>query len=702
MPAPGDGEGRRRALVVATGTYTDATLAGLRAPGQDAAELAAILEDAAVGGFDVETALDVPADALRRRVAHFCTQGGAGDLALVYISCHGVLDDRGRLYYATTDTDHELLAATAIPAAWLNEQLDDCRCRRQIVILDCCHSGAFAKGAKGDGALALRERFEGRGRVVLTASRATEYSFEGERVLGDGVSSVFTDVLVQGLRSGDADRDGDGMVTVTELYDYAYEAVRARDARQTPMLWTYGAEGGLLVAQSVRGAVIEPVPLSDEVMALLESARPRVRESAVAELAELLTGPDPGRALTARACLERVAAQDIPRVAALARAALEGETAAPPMVAVAAPPTVAAPPPVDPPRATAAEPPVSTPAAPPPGPPPRHRRPSLRVLLVGGALTVALSVTLFVVLHRGSDSPNSIEISGGPSGIAAGKGGMWIARHDLGTVSRTAGTSALDPNVDIGFDPTTVAADDKGAIWVSDQDGTQLAHVDAKADPARRAGSMVTQRKAQSVDLVIAFDALWVGMTSGDIVKRDLATGDQRDSMGVPEGFEGHFAAGAPGKPVLWAVGATDADGPGWVVKVDPSEEDADDPYDLDDLVHPSGVAYGADAVWIADDETNTVVRFDTGSQTPTPPIEIPDGITGDDIVAVDDAVLLWNPVEGKLTRIDPDTLEVTAIPFSGNYKTGKRNLPTSDLAVVDGEAWVTDTVGDRVFRIKY
>ncbi len=701
MPTPGDGEGRRRALIVATGTYTDTTLAGLRAPGRDAAELAAILEDAAVGGFDVETVLDVEADGVRRQVARFCAQGGPGDLALVYISCHGVLDDRGRLYYATTDTDRELLAATAVPAAWLNEQLDDCRCRQQIVILDCCHSGAFAKGAKGEGALALRERFEGRGRVVLTASRATEYSFEGDRVLGDGVSSVFTDVLVRGLRSGDADRDGDGMVTVSELYDYAYEAVRARDARQTPMLWTYGAEGELLVAQSARGAVIEPEPLSDEVMALLESARPRVRESAVAELAEVLTGPDPGRALTARACLERVVAQDIPRVAARARAALEGAAAAPPPVAVAAPPTVAAPPPVEPPRPTPSEPPAS---APPPGSPPRHRRPSLRMLLVGGALIAALSVMLFVILHRGSDSPNSIELSGGPSGIAAGKGGMWIARHDVGVVSRAGSTSALDVDVNIGFEPATVAANDEGAVWVSDQDGTQLAHVDATADPARRAGGIIAQRDASSVDLVIAFGALWVGMTSGDIVKRDLVSGDQRDSTGVPKGFEGHFAAGAPGQPVLWAVGTTDErNGPAWVVKVDPREKDADDLYELDDLIHPSGVAYGAGAVWIADDKTNTVVRFDPGSRTTTRPIEIPDGITGDDIVAVADAVLLWNPVEGKLTRIDPDTFEVTAIPFSdNNYQTGKRNLLTSELAVADGMAWVTDTVGDRVFRIKY
>ena len=251
MPTTAEpGGGRRIALVVATGGYSDATLARLRAPGRDASRLAEVLRDDEIGGFSVETVLDAPADVLRRRIARFCAQGAPSDLALVYLSCHGVLDDRGRLYYATTDTARALLSATAIPAAWLNEQLEDCRCRRQILMLDCCHSGAFAKGAKGEGGLALRERFEGRGRVVLTGSRGTEYSFEGGEVHGDGVSSVFTGVLVDGLRSGDADRDRDRLVTVSEFYDYAYEKVRSRDGRQNPTLWTYGAEGDMLVAQS--------------------------------------------------------------------------------------------------------------------------------------------------------------------------------------------------------------------------------------------------------------------------------------------------------------------------------------------------------------------------------------------------------------------------------------------------------------------
>lgn len=329
MHATGEDGGRRLALVIATSSYADPTLASLRAPGQDAEDLSEILGDAAIGGFAVDLVLNAPADAVRRRVARFCAEGAPRDLALIYLSCHGVLDDRGRLYYATTDTDRELLSVTAIQAMWLNEHLEDCRCRQQILVLDCCHSGAFAKGAKGDGDLALRKTFEGRGRVVLTASRATEYSFEGDRVVGESASSVFTGALVNGLSTGDADADHDGLITVTELYDYAYQAVRRRETRQTPCLWSYGAEGSLLIAHSPRGAVVEPAPLPDDLVAALESPRPRVRESAVAELADVLAGPDAGRALTARDRLARVAADDIPLVAGAAQDVLDDDRASP-------------------------------------------------------------------------------------------------------------------------------------------------------------------------------------------------------------------------------------------------------------------------------------------------------------------------------------------------------------------------------------
>ena len=62
------------------------------------------------------------------------------------------------------------------------------RSRRQILLLDCCYSGAFKQGmlAKGDKRVGAGEQLEGQGRIVLTASDALQYSFEGGHVARRG------------------------------------------------------------------------------------------------------------------------------------------------------------------------------------------------------------------------------------------------------------------------------------------------------------------------------------------------------------------------------------------------------------------------------------------------------------------------------------------------------------------------------------
>jgi hypothetical protein len=316
--------GRRLALLIATSDYGDPALRKLRAPGRDASELAVVLSDPQIGSFEVQTLINAPSGEVQEKIGEFCADRRSDDQLLIYLSCHGVLDDSGRLYYAATNTRRQREAATAVAATWLNERLDDCRARRQIIVLDCCHSGAFAGRAKGDADLALQQRFRphSRGRVVLTASRSTEYSFEGGQVSGEGVQSVFTRAIVDGLRTGDADRDKDGLITVTDLYNYVSDKVWLAEPRQSPELWLYAAEGDLLVAHSIRGAVIEPAALPEDLRVTLESPGLRVRETGVTELAELLDKAEPGLALTARQALQRIADEDLPKVAAVARAAL--------------------------------------------------------------------------------------------------------------------------------------------------------------------------------------------------------------------------------------------------------------------------------------------------------------------------------------------------------------------------------------------
>jgi hypothetical protein len=254
-PAPAVGASERRlALVVAVTDYLDTSLRRLRAPAGDAAELRDVLADPDIGGFAVTSVINERAHQLRVVVEDFLADRHHDDLVLVYLSCHGLVDARRRLYFAARDTVKHRLASSGVESHWLLEQLEDCRARRQLVILDCCFSGAFARGAKGDEDLGLGERLvgDGRGRVVLTASRGTEYSFEGEPLQGEGEArgSVFTSALIEGIRTGEADTDADGDISVEDAYAYAFERVRRAGTHQTPQRWLYGAEGSILLAHT--------------------------------------------------------------------------------------------------------------------------------------------------------------------------------------------------------------------------------------------------------------------------------------------------------------------------------------------------------------------------------------------------------------------------------------------------------------------
>src|SRR5438128_1368544 len=101
-------ESRRLALIVASSHYTDKTLQQLIAPGQDAAALARVLADPAVGRFETKELIDRPSHEVRREIEAFFANRKRDDLVLVYFSGHGIKSDDGRLYLPTIDTERGL------------------------------------------------------------------------------------------------------------------------------------------------------------------------------------------------------------------------------------------------------------------------------------------------------------------------------------------------------------------------------------------------------------------------------------------------------------------------------------------------------------------------------------------------------------------------------------------------------------------
>lgn len=240
---------QRAALLVATSKYSDPTLKSLRSPVGDTTALEGVLTS--VCGFDVRRRIDEPSYTIAREVGAFLDNRRIDDLLLLYFSCHGVLSDTGRLFYAAIDTDVKQPLVTAVPADLINELMDQSASRSKVLILDCCHSGAVGRGMspKSGGRVDLREKFRGGGRVIITASTATEYAFEDDNITGSGAGSIFTSALVNGLATGAADLDRDGAITVHELFDYVAQEVRERTPKQTPAKWSFDEREEIVLAR---------------------------------------------------------------------------------------------------------------------------------------------------------------------------------------------------------------------------------------------------------------------------------------------------------------------------------------------------------------------------------------------------------------------------------------------------------------------
>lgn len=317
----------RSALIIATGEYDNEGLRRLAAPQADAIALAGVLGDPAIGNFAVEVVSDESSWMIQERIEDFLIAGRPDDVLLVHFSCHGLKNDLGELFFAARNTRPGRLESTAIPAGFVQRCLRNCRAGSVVLLLDCCFGGAFPSvfTARAGEDVHVRDSFpdmssDGRGRAIITATGATQYAFEGDQLAGTELPgpSVFTRVLVEGLATGDADRDGDGLISFSDLYRYVYGNVTARNPRQTPQR-IGDVEGDLYVAYAnVRHA------LPEDLAAGLRSSYPAVQIVVVDELGRWLSGDDLVRAETAWHKLHQVSDTSDPAVAAAARAYLTG------------------------------------------------------------------------------------------------------------------------------------------------------------------------------------------------------------------------------------------------------------------------------------------------------------------------------------------------------------------------------------------
>ncbi|MEJ1930883.1 caspase family protein [Nostoc sp. NIES-2111] len=229
----------KMALVIGVSDY-EPGLTPLPGSARDVEAMRQVLQQPDVGGFnEVKMLLNPTPQEMQEAIETLFSSRKKDDLVLLFFSGHGVKDDNGKLHLATRITrktpQGELIRATAVPASFVQDIMSNSRSKRQVVILDCCFSGAFAEGwlAKDDGSVDVKTQLGGEGRAVLTSSTSTQYSFEQE---GSDLST-YTRYLVEGIATGAADIDSDGVVSIDELHEYAKGKVQEAAPAMKPEIY---------------------------------------------------------------------------------------------------------------------------------------------------------------------------------------------------------------------------------------------------------------------------------------------------------------------------------------------------------------------------------------------------------------------------------------------------------------------------------
>lgn len=260
----------KTALLIGASHYQDDRLSQLNAPSADVKSLAKLLLDPKIGSFDsVITSLNESDAQVRRKIGAFFGKAEKDDLLFLFFAGHGVKDDAGLLYLAVSDTDtasHQL-PVTSIPASFIYGQMNRSFAKRQVLVLDCCYSGAFARTLIRSGEeIVIGDYFPemGSGHAIITSTNSLQYSWEGQVIEGEAENSVFTGILLRGLSTGEADRDLDGWVSVIDLRGYIQREFHKLQNKQQPRFWMLDDSGNIYISRNPKYEYIQQERKLDE------------------------------------------------------------------------------------------------------------------------------------------------------------------------------------------------------------------------------------------------------------------------------------------------------------------------------------------------------------------------------------------------------------------------------------------------------
>jgi WD40 repeat protein len=209
---------------------------------KDLESLKQVLVDPQIGNFvDVDIALNPDSPAMATKIESFLSNSPPDSLVLLYFSGYGILDRQGTLYLSSTasrrNAQGKIIRSTFVSTDFLGAVMRDCPARQQILILDVCMSkdASLYQTDSSHPFETVRQQLIGPGHTILVSSTAIH-----DTGVQKGVkSSIYTHYLVEGLKTGIADANSTGIITLGKWHTYAKQKVQLVSPALRPAL--YGA-----------------------------------------------------------------------------------------------------------------------------------------------------------------------------------------------------------------------------------------------------------------------------------------------------------------------------------------------------------------------------------------------------------------------------------------------------------------------------
>lgn len=251
----------RRALLVGVGDAGDG-FSPLAAVAETLEAVGQVLAHPEVGGFgEVKTLLNPDRQTLEAAIEQWVSDrpisAPRSQLMLLYFCGWGVLDAQGKIYLTTgiarRGSGGKFIKATGVPLTTLQTLLQESWTHHQAILLDCCFRAAALQSPHRHPTrpLNLQRDLGGKGRVILAGSTSIQ-EFQEAAALG---SCLYTHYLVEGLRTGLADRNRDGMISLQDAHDYACRQLKLAAPARQPRIFGRPEARRVILAQA---AIADP------------------------------------------------------------------------------------------------------------------------------------------------------------------------------------------------------------------------------------------------------------------------------------------------------------------------------------------------------------------------------------------------------------------------------------------------------------